>query len=152
MHTNSARLHKSCAKLSTLPPRLYFLYLGVFLLSALARLIILFVPFKHLSRFFGKSENSLSGNYPENKVTLIQEIGLAVSRVAKHTPWRCMCFEQGLIAKVLLSLHGIGSTLIFGVATPNHGKIQAHAWLRCGDILVVGGEKIEKFGIIASFS
>lgn len=144
---------KNLAKFSFLSPKLYFLYINVFILSGIVRLAILLIPFKFLSRFFEKSRKESS--YPcaqsRRDVDLIKKIGLAVTRVSKYTPWRCMCYEQGLIAKTILQLNGLESTLIFGVAKNNQAEIQAHAWLQCGSLIVVGGERIEKFGIIASF-
>jgi hypothetical protein len=83
---------------------------------------------------------------------LSEEIGLAVTRVSRLTPWRCMCLEQGLIAKVLLWQRGVPSTLVFGVANQTENQLVAHAWLCCGGKVVVGGKGMSEFRIIASFT
>jgi hypothetical protein len=140
------------SKVFLLPPRLYYLYLKVVVLSALARMAVVLFPFRQLARGLTTGQGLLSGVSSEDNTPLIEEIGLAVTRVARFTPWRCMCLEQGLIAKALLWQKGISSTLVFGVASQSENKIIAHAWLHCGQKVVTGEKGMDDFQVIASFT
>lgn len=140
------------SKVLRLSPRLYFLYLEVTLLSAITRLAILLVPFRQLAKTLVTGNTSLDNTLPVDSALLIEEIGLAVTRVSRFTPWRCMCLEQGLMAKVLLWQRGIPSTLVFGVANQSEGEMTAHAWLLCEKKVVVGAKGMEEFSPIATFT
>ncbi len=142
---------KLLSKVLLLPPRLYFLYIEVLVYSALARIVILLVPFRRLVKSLASRKTSPGNVLPDDSLFLREEIGLAVSRVSRFTPWRCMCLEQGLVAKVLLWQRGLPSTLVFGVANQTDNQLVAHAWLHCGGKVVVGEKGMSEFRIIASF-
>lgn len=138
------------AKIAVLEFHSYPLYFRVLLLSFFVRLLVVFVSFEQISKWFKYRR----GLYPSelSQITAdISEMFLALERVAKYTPWRCKCLEQGIIAKLLLQRRNIPSTIIFGVHIQK-GKIVAHAWLKCGSEIVIGGNGTELFKPIAFFS
>lgn len=143
---------KLLSKILRLTPRQYHLYAKVILLSAVARLAVLLFPFHRIAASLQSGKNPMIGALSAEKATIVEEIALAVTRVARYTPWRCMCLEQGLMAKVLLRHMDIPSTLVFGVATQAESTIVAHAWLHCGQKLVVGEKGMSGFKVIASFT
>jgi hypothetical protein len=76
-------------------------------------------------------------------------VGWAVAVAARRTPWRSLCLEQAIAAKMMLRRRGIASTMYLGVtARPVH----AHAWVRIGDLNVTGGSDVDRFAVVAMFA
>jgi hypothetical protein len=46
---------------------------------------------------------------------------------------------------MLLKHHGYGSTIHLGVKQVGEGELEGHAWLTCGDVVVTGGEGLDRF-------
>lgn len=128
--------------------RRYFL-LSVYY-SGIARILIMFVPFRKYSFWLGKynTETPEDIKADESYVTLIS---MSVCRAQKVTPWRYKCLEQAITAKKLLNNKKIPSTIYFGV-NKKDGKMNAHAWLRCGNMYVTGGRNRSDFTRVAWFS
>jgi hypothetical protein len=120
---------------------------------AAARLLVLAVPFRLLAR-------SLAGRRPGStevaatEAEKVRKIGWALDAVGRRVPWRCKCLERAIAGKIMLRLRGRPSTLFLGVARAEPGgAILAHAWLRAGDLPVVGEEApTEAYAVVARFS
>lgn len=65
-------------------------------------------------------------------------IARAVARGARLVP-SPTCLVRALAARRLLAHHGHASRLRLGVARPAEGRFEAHAWLECCGVTVVGG-------------
>ena len=120
--------------------------------SAFARYLTFFYSIKQFSKFLGEHNTET----PENHIVELDEIlGIirkSVRRGAKYTPWRTKCMEEAIIAKFLLKKLKLQSTIYFGVSKNNNKEMIAHAWLRCGDIIITGYKGVKKFTKVASFS
>jgi hypothetical protein len=123
---------------------------------ALSRLALLVLPFRRVAAHLGDlvpldGEQLVSGSKEDAR--LAQEIGWAVRRMAAHVPFRAVCLQQAIAAKIMLRRRGIQSRLYFGVATgePPVKKLQAHAWLLTADAKVTGYPVAEAFTKIACF-
>ena len=75
----------------------------------------------------------------------------AISAVSRRLPWRTLCFEQGLAAHWMLSRRQIRSTLSYGAAM-RAGELEAHVWVRSGEIDVIGCDNAGDFAILSQFS
>ena len=139
-------------KMTILGVRQYPLYIVTFLITSLASLRVNGLPFKWLSPFLGDRSIRTTVEPTTRQLHYIAHISLAVQRIAKFTPWRCKCFEQGLTAKFLLQLVGIKSTLVFGVTYDADVALLAHAWLKCGSVVVTGANGADQFKEIAVFT
>jgi hypothetical protein len=64
--------------------------------------------------------------------------GWAVGVAGRHVPG-ATCLAQALTAQVLLALLGATSTLHIGVSRRPEGGLDAHAWVQCMGMTVVGG-------------
>lgn len=82
---------------------------------------------------------------------IVRMVVLAVERSAKRSPLRALCFEQGLVAQLMLRRRGVDSTLFYGVAPVPDGGIEAHVWVVVGTVDVAGGEAARTFAPLASF-
>jgi hypothetical protein len=124
----------------------YLVYLEVLVLSLFARLFVVSFPLSAISKRLTRTSE---------KVEVAQDISslvIAVSKVSKYIPWRCKCYEQGIILKLMLNRRHVESTLLFGVSQSVEGKLSAHAWVKCGDEVVLGGGNLASFKVIASFT
>ncbi|HEX8152694.1 MAG TPA: lasso peptide biosynthesis B2 protein, partial [Thermoanaerobaculia bacterium] len=84
---------------------------------------------------------------------VLRRIRWAIGAVSRRAPWRCLCLEQAVAAKMMLRTRGIASTLYLGVARdPGNAAVQAHAWLRCGSYYVTGGETRERYAVVSTFA
>lgn len=122
-------------------------WLGLF--SALIR----WVSFRRIAVLFKLSPGEAANVLSALQVAKSAQIGRAVQRVAAHTFWTCTCLGQALTGAVMLRRRRIPGTLALGVA---HDRVQpdgvaAHAWIQCGDAIVVGSGGHERYTIIGRF-
>jgi hypothetical protein len=75
----------------------------------------------------------------------------AVTAWAERVPWRAVCFQKGLAAQMMLRRRGVDSTLYFGAARRPETGLEAHVWVKVGEIDVIGGEEAPDFAVLASF-
>lgn len=64
----------------------------------------------------------------------------AIQHAAHRLPF-AKCLPQAMAAQTLLGLQGYASTIRIGVRRKDDGQIGAHAWLLCGDEIVVGDDQ-----------
>jgi hypothetical protein len=136
----------------SLPTASKILLIEAVFYSALARLIIILIPFKRYKKFMGihNEETPLETDFKNHKT--INKVSWAVAAVCTRTPWQSKCLVQALTAQRILKKRNIGSTLYLGVNKGWHNKIEAHAWLRCGKVFVTGGYYRNDYVEVAKFS
>lgn len=159
-------------KVAALPWAERWLLFEVFCLLGIARLTLLLIPFRHLARRLGPLHTETPPDAPPAHVAHAQRVGQAIARVSPHTPWTSNCFPQALVAKYWLQRRRIPTTLYLGVAltkdaastparmgaprpklkdaSPNL-NMEAHAWLRCGPLIVTGERGHARFTVTAAF-
>jgi hypothetical protein len=69
----------------------------------------------------------------------VDRIVFAVRAMGARVPWRSDCLVQALAAQHWLASMGIGSSIHLGVK-PSKAPIDAHAWLKVGDRILLGGD------------
>ena len=79
-------------------------------------------------------------------------IARAILTMSRHLPWECKCLVQAISGKMMLGRKRIPSTLYLGVAKEGNGDLNAHAWLRAGDIIILGGGGLERFAVVSTFA
>ena len=92
----------------------YLFFAEAWLLLALARLILLLIPFKKILPLLGKQISNNEVGIIENTNSL-QHISIAIARASRYSFWRTKCFEQALAAKLMLRIRKRISTIYFGV-------------------------------------
>lgn len=107
----------------------------------LIRLGLWVLPFRVFCRMIGRVGRPIAMNkQPETP----RRVAWAVCAISRCVP-RATCLTQALSTQVILALLGIPATLRIGVASKNEGSIDAHAWLECGDRVVIGWENRGRF-------
>ncbi len=112
----------------------------IFYLSGIYRFMILCLPKNILHSFLGTSgKESNSDEILFNKKKAYY-YGIHINKICNKTPWKSQCLVKAMIAQHLLHKKSIHSTLYLGVAKDKEkGLLLAHAWIRCGDLFVTGG-------------
>lgn len=68
---------------------------------------------------------------------VVRKIRWAIGAVAPWMPFRALCLQQAIAARMMLTRRGIGSVLHLGVDTSTP-TMTAHAWLEAGALKVTG--------------
>lgn len=100
---------------------------------ASVRLGLNVLGYRRLSRII--PENTL---FPPASPELAARCRWAVERAAGLVPG-ATCLTQALAGRFLLARRRAGSTITIGVAPKETGGFRAHAWLRSGEQVVLGG-------------
>ncbi len=133
-----------------------WLLVQLLVLLGVARLALRIVPFRRLARHLDPLQAETPPDAPPDHLAQARRVGLAIARVSPYTPWTSNCFPQALAAKYWLGRRGIPATLYLGVALHKaadfpRSEMIAHAWLRCGPLLVTGGPGHERYTVTAHF-
>jgi hypothetical protein len=65
-----------------------------------------------------------------------------ISAVSRFVP-RANCLTRALSAETLLRRHGHTASLQIGVSKNGSDRLQAHAWVESGGVIVMGGGEVE---------
>ena len=120
-----------------------------FFYSAWYRFQVLHMDTKKMRHKWG-----VEGEESEEEETLehyryAKAVSMCVNHVCNSTAWESKCLVRALTAQKLLKRKSISSTLYLGCAI-HEGKMVAHAWLRCGKMLVTGASDIE-YSVVDKF-
>jgi hypothetical protein len=134
------RLHK----LKSMTPAQRAVLLEATVWLALARVALALFPFRVVAARLGEvcppavaaARIAQLENGP-GKVDAAKVVGWAVRKMAGKVPFRAVCLQQGVAAKMMLKRRGIQSALHFGVA-PGIAGLDAHAWLNTAGAKVTG--------------
>jgi hypothetical protein len=125
---------------------------AVFCLAA-ARLL-LFVPFRRLAPRLGRphpgvdrSDTALDS--PARAAAL--RVQAALLRAARRLPWHSSCLVCALAGRMMLGRRRLPSVLQLGARNASATELAAHAWLRCGDVDVIGAETAGLYTPIVAF-
>jgi hypothetical protein len=118
----------------------------------IARLAIIVVPFKYLSRILGEKMAESPDSIDRVSYRKAAVIGWTVEKMSWHTPWESKCLVKAITAQIFLRLRGLSSTLYLGLDRDQDRQLSAHAWLRCGELYVTGAQEKESFRAVAQFA
>jgi hypothetical protein len=128
------------------------LLLEAFALLGVARLTVLILPFKWLAFSLGRHMHESGMQICAPDLQHARMVGQAIHSAANNTPWESVCLPRAVAAQWMLRRRHIAGTLYLGVAKDDDQKLIAHAWLRCGDVIVTGETGMERFTVVSAFS
>lgn len=126
-------------------------FIYVYLLSGMIRLSMLIIPFKYFKKYLGIPKKESPFELSEESLEIAKQLRRLVLQVCRYTPWESKCLVRAILGAHLLKRKGIESTLYLGVNKNVEGEIQAHAWLRVGERIIMGGENKSDFVEVAKF-
>ncbi len=116
---------------------------------AVARVMLLVMPFRRLAEKLSGSSDSVSA---EAHPAVLSSISWAVAAAANNVPWRSDCFPQTIAARKLLRKYGYQTTIHIGVERVGNSDLAGHAWLTCGENVVTGGSDLDRYTELHSFT
>lgn len=140
---------KYILKFIHLPFHAKWMLLEAVVCSACYRFQILYRPFSSLAPKIGRFWYETACEEIEDH--RIMEVRWAVAAVCLRTPWESRCLVRALTAKKMLNRRGLPCTLYMGVKEEQKAGMAAHAWLRCGNIFVTGGNGAGAYAVTAIF-
>ncbi|MDX1640199.1 MAG: lasso peptide biosynthesis B2 protein [Balneolaceae bacterium] len=128
------------------------LLIRIFLLLHLAKLANLILPFKVYARFLGEINSESAQNPTGVDWEYVDEISRYIKNVSRVSPFDFKCLVQATVGKIILARKKIDITVYFGVKKGNSKSLEAHAWLRVGSKIVLGGEVADQYNVVSTFS
>ena len=122
------------------------LFAEAWLTLAFSTAAIRVLPFASIGRLASRSLGRPFRGSPQSP-----RVAWAVKASATRSPWRAVCFQQGLATQIMLRRRGIDSTLYFGAAPGQAKGLSAHVWVRSGQHEVIGCEDAARFAVLAKF-
>lgn len=124
----------------------------------LSRLALVFVPFPKLARRLGEfvpPSDPRAARVRERtdaaQAAVAEGVSWAVTRAARHVPFKAVCLPQAMAARVMLKRRGVASVMHFGAAKGTDKPLDTHAWLDAAGVDVTGYPVAENFSEIACF-
>ena len=119
---------------------------------ALARIGMVFLPFKQIVVWLGTPGTESSLNAAPEQVEVATRIGWAVGCLAHRVPWDSRCLAQALAATWMLRRRGLESTVTFGADQEKSRELQAMRGCVSAPCLVTGAVGHERFKRIVSIT
>ena len=130
------------------------LFVEAWLTLGFMRGAILTIPFKRLTRALEQHQNDAEITpLSREKLHLAITTGKIISQAANNTPWQSSCLVQSFTAQRMLEKRNIPGVFYLGVRKDDTAreKMSAHAWSRCGDMIITGDKGREDFTVISTF-
>ena len=141
------RINKFLFKLSI---KEKLLFIEAFFLTGLMRAKILKVPFNKLKKELGTYNTESADDVVLDDYKIAKIVRDVVVTISKFTPWESLCLVQAMTVQRMLKKRGISTTIYLGVNKENKNMV-AHAWIRCGNMFVTGGDG-SGYATVAKFS
>ena len=138
----------------TLPPEEKRLFLEAYSMLALMRAAILTISFKRLTRSLHHSKGTVKpGTLTDEQLDTAKRIGKVINQAMGNTPWESACLAQALTAQRMLKKRNIPGVFYLGVKKDKgvEEKMEAHAWLQCGESIITGERGHEAFTVLSVF-
>ncbi len=129
-----------------------FLLVEAAMLTGLARLSVLTLPFRWIARVFGRQAELAGQEVAAANQELLKSVRWAFSATSSRVPWNANCLAQAIAATIMLRRRGHEGTVYFGVLKNEAGRCEAQAWLRSGGVIITGAGGLNKFSVVSTFS
>ena len=123
-----------------------------YLCLGFSRFIIWRFQFKRFAWIFGEVNQETEFSNDAIDIKKVREVSRAIHIMQRHTFWESKCLAQAYTARLMLNRRKQTCTVYFGVAKGQQGEMTAHAWVRCGEIFVTGGDGSKEFTVTSKFA
>lgn len=126
-----------------------FIFFEAWVLIHVAKLFIKLFPLKILVKILGKQ--NFESCYIDSNLLTIKKIRSSLLCASSCTFHNSKCYDQAIAATIMLTFRKINSTFYFGLKKTACGNLEAHAWVRSGNIFICGGDNVEQYSIVGIF-
>ena len=131
----------------------YALMAEAFVYLLVANFLIHLLPMRWWVHWIGKAEEA-ENNAPltETQKQKLVQVRKNLFRMNKLLLNSSRCFALSLALKKMLARRGIFASLYLGVNKKNGENLQAHAWVKTGEMIIYGGKNAaENYTQLISF-
>ena len=97
-----------------------------------ARLTVTFVPIRKILLPVTPRAAAMNGDASAVRISW------AVETAGRIVPSGKNCLVRAIAGREMLARRGLSSQIRLGVAKSSPGRLDGHAWLECGDVIVTG--------------
>ncbi len=112
---------------------------------------ILKTPFNKLKIQLGEYNKESAEEVSIETYKKAKQIRWIVTHISQHTPWESLCLVQAMTVQKMLKKRNISTTIYLGVNKDKNNEMKAHAWIRCGQMYITGGNGTG-YATVAKFS
>lgn len=127
------------------------LFIEAFILTGIMRYKILKTPFNKLKIKLGEYNKESVEEVSIETYKKAKQIRWIVTHISQHTPWESLCLVQAMTVQKMLKKRNISTTIYLGVNKDKNNEMKAHAWIRCGQMYITGGNGTG-YATVAKFS
>lgn len=127
------------------------LFIEAFILTGIMRYKILKTPFNKLKIQLGEYNKESAEEVSIEIYKKAKQIRWIVTHISQHTPWESLCLVQAMTVQKMLKKRNISTTIYLGVNKDKNNEMKAHAWIRCGQMYITGGNGTG-YATVAKFS
>ena len=124
--------------------------LKAYIYSFYYRYVVKHTPSKKLEGRLGLRGKESPEDVSIDKLRKAKLYAFHVNRITERLPWDEKCLVRALTLRKLLLEKHISSTIYLGLRREND-TLKAHAWLRCGNLYLSGGDG-EGHTVVAKFA
>jgi hypothetical protein len=139
-------------KFLQLEPTLKIMLLEAFIFLTISKMVLIF-PMKKITARLGKINEIVKDKLSQSDEIQLQQIKFGITAAGNNLLWKSHCLDQALAAVLMMRRRRIYYNFYLGVKkNEKNSKLDAHAWVVCGENIVVGGEKSRSYDVVAIFS
>lgn len=142
----------SILTLFRLPRSDFFLFMEAYVGLASAWRAIRRRPFRDIAAGYGEHMRELPEIDDPADEAVLTRVSWAIHAASRRTPFKSTCLIQVTAAQRMMKKRCIGSTLYLGVKKDEGEHLKAHAWLRCGTRIIIGGGIEDTFTVVSTFA
>ena len=131
------RLRTRVTRFRQISPAERILLLRVAFVIASVRAALWVLPLEATRRIATWVSNGATGHS-------VQQLVWAVTAASRYVP-AATCLPQALAVQALLANSGYSSRVEIGVAKDERRRLEAHAWVTCGDRVIMGGADVARY-------
>ena len=135
------------SRLWSYPASRKLLFLEAFVVSTIAKLMVIGLPFRIIQKVFGFKAFQANIPFSENSNTdpaefsglntSVKAVFQTVDSISRHVFWTNTCLVRSITVKYLLRRRKIDALLYLGLAKDEKGQLKAHAWVKVPEIGLV---------------
>lgn len=116
-----------------------------------AQLVVWVLPFRWVAGFLGRTGHETPDEASPDVRRQALALHVAIRAVFRALGRRPLCLARSVAAMAMLRRRRLPATCYVGTLMTDHG-LQGHAWVRCGDVYIVGGRARHRFQRLHSFA
>jgi Transglutaminase-like superfamily len=120
------------SRLWSYPASRKLLFLEAFVVSTIAKLMVIGLPFRIIQKVFGFKVYQANISFSENSNTdhSVKVVFQTIDSISRHVFWTNTCLVRSITVKYLLRRRKINALLYLGLAKDEKGQLKAHAWVK----------------------